>query len=284
MTRGARSAFRGAAFVAAGVFVAAIAGATTPGTGGTVGEPGVRANGLQPALEGVRFEQRLGDDLPLDLAFRDEQGRAVRLGDFFSGRPVLLSLGYYRCPMLCPMVRDGLVRSIKPLSFSAGREFEVVVVSIDPDEGPDDARSRRDESLSRYDREGTEGGWHFLTGSPESIARLSDAVGFRYSRDEKTGQFAHAAGVVIATPGGEISRYLFGAEFSPRDVRLALVEASESRIGGLTDQLLLFCFHYDPTAGRYTAVALRSLRIAGVLTVVAIAGFIGLSFWRERNP
>jgi protein SCO1/2 len=273
-----------AGVVAAGVLVAASADATTPGTGqGSGEEAGVRADGLPPALEGVRFDQRLGDHLPLDLAFRDDQGGSVRLGDFFAERPVLLSLGYYRCPMLCPMVRDGLVRSIKPLSFSAGREFEVVVVSINPDEGPDDARSRRDESLSRYDREGSDGGWHFLTGSRESIARLSDAVGFRYSRDEKTGQFAHAAGVVVATPRGEISRYLFGAEFSPRDVRLALVEASASRIGGLTDQLLLFCFHYDPRAGRYTAVALRSLRIAGVLTVVAIAGFIGISFWRERS-
>ena len=258
--------------------------ADTPGAEGGAGEPaGVTANGLPAALEGVRFDQRLGDNLPLDLSFRDEAGRSVALGEFFGKRPVLLSLGYYNCPMLCPMVRDGLVRSIKPLSFSAGREFEVVIVSIDPDEGPEDAKPRREDSLSRYDRAGTEGGWHFLTGSRESIARLTDAVGFRYSRDAATGQFAHAAGLVVATPSGEISRYLFGAEFSPRDVRLALVEASESRIGGLTDQLLLFCYHYDPAAGRYSAVALGSIRIAGIMTVAAIVGFIGLSFWRERN-
>jgi protein SCO1/2 len=258
--------------------------ASTPGADGGFGEPAaLTANGLPAALEGVRFDQRLGGHLPLDLGFRDEEGRAVSLGEFFGKRPVLLSLGYYNCPMLCPMVRDGLVRSIKPLSFSAGREFEVVIVSIDPDEGPKDAKPRREDSLSRYDRSGTEGGWHFLTGSRESIARLTDAVGFRYSRDAATGQFAHAAGLVVATPSGEISRYLFGAEFSPRDVRLALVEASESRIGGLTDQLLLFCYHYDPAAGRYSAVALGSIRIAGILTVAAIVGFIGLSFWRERH-
>jgi len=258
--------------------------ASTPGADGGSGEPAaLTANGLPAALEGVRFDQRLGEHLPLDIGFRDEAGRAVSLGEFFGKRPVLLSLGYYDCPMLCPMVRDGLVRSIKPLSFSAGREFEVVIVSIDPDEGPEDAKPRREDSLSRYDRAGTEGGWHFLTGSRESIARLTDAVGFRYSRDAATGQFAHAAGLVVATPSGEISRYLFGAEFSPRDVRLALVEASESRIGGLTDQLLLFCYHYDPIAGRYSAVALRSIRIAGILTVAAIVGFVGLSFWRERH-
>jgi protein SCO1/2 len=261
----------------------AVAVADTPGTGSGAGDAALSAGGLPAALEGVRFDQRLGGRLPLEARFRDEQGRDVRLGDFFRDRPVVLSLGYYRCPMLCPMVREGLVRSIKPLAFSTGRDFEVVVASIDPDEGPEDARASREATLARYDRAGSEDGWHFLTGPAESIAQLSDAIGFRYRRDPESGQFAHAAGVVVATPSGEVSRYLFGAEFAPKDARLALVESSESRIGSWTDQVLLFCFHYDPTAGRYSAVALGSIRAAGILTVLALAGFIGLSFWRERR-
>lgn len=256
----------------------------TPGADSVAGAPaGVAAGSLPKALEGVRFDQRLGEDLPLDLPLRDESGREVRLGEFFGKRPVILSLGYYGCPMLCPLVMDGLVRSLKPLTFSAGQEFDVVTVSIDPEEGATDASRRREQSLDRYDRSGTEDGWHFLTASPESIRKLTDAVGFRYSRDPVTGQYAHAAGVVVVTPKGEIARYLFGAEYSPRDLRLALVEASENKIGALTDQILLFCFHYDPAAGRYSAVALGSLRAAGVLTVLAIAGFIGLALWREKR-
>jgi protein SCO1 len=256
----------------------------TPGAAGAAGSAAsVAAGSLPKALEGVRFDQRLGEHLPLDLVLRDERGKEVRLGEFFDERPVVLSLGYYGCPMLCPLVMDGIVRSLKPLTFSAGQEFDVVTVSIDPDEGADDASRRREQSLDRYDRAGSDAGWHFLTASPESIARLTDAVGFRYSRDPATREYAHAAGVVVATPRGEIARYLFGAEFSPRDLRLALVEASENRIGALSDQLLLFCFHYDPAAGRYSAVALGSLRAAGVLTVVALAGLIGLALWREKR-
>jgi protein SCO1 len=256
----------------------------TPGANDAAGAPsGVAAGSLPKALEGVRFDQRLGEDLPLDLPLRDEHGREVRLGDFFGERPVILSLGYYGCPMLCPLVMDGLVRSLKPLTFSAGSEFDVVTVSIDPEEGATDASKRREQSLDRYDRAGSEDGWHFLTASPESIRQLTDAVGFRYSRDPVTGQYAHAAGVVVATPQGEIARYLFGAEYSPRDLRLALVEASENKIGALTDQILLFCFHYDPAAGRYSAVALGSLRAAGVLTVLAIVGFIAFSLRREKR-
>jgi protein SCO1/2 len=256
----------------------------TPGAAGAAGSAAsVAAGSLPKALEGVRFDQRLGEHLPLDLVLRDERGNQVRLGEFFDERPVVLSLGYYGCPMLCPLVMDGIVRSLKPLTFSAGQEFDVVTVSIDPDEGADDASRRREQSLDRYDRAGSDAGWHFLTASPESIARLTDAVGFRYSRDPATREYAHAAGVVVATPRGEIARYLFGAEFSPRDLRLALVEASENRIGALSDQLLLFCFHYDPAAGRYSAVALGSLRAAGVLTVVALAGLIGLALWREKR-
>lgn len=262
----------------------AVAG-NTPGAGTSAGD-GVSlaaAEGRPPVLAGVGFEQKLGARLPLDLVFRDESGAEIQLGELFGERPVLLSLGYYGCPMLCPLVMDGLVRSLKPLSFSAGREFEVLTLSIDPEEGPEQARKRRQQSLERYDRKGSEKGWHFLTGSADSIARLTQAVGFRYRRDEVSGEYAHAAGVVIVTPNGEVSRYLFGAEYAPRDLRLALVEASESRIGGLAEQILLYCFHYDPTQGRYTAVALSSLRIAGVLTVAVLGGLIAFALWRERR-
>jgi protein SCO1/2 len=207
-------------------------------------------------------------------------GREVRLGDYLGDRPVLLQLAYYRCPMLCPIVLGGLVSSLKPLAFDVGREFDVVVVSIDPSESPADASERKRDALSRYERPGTEQGWHFLTGSPESIRALTDAVGFRYAWDEKSRQYAHAAGVVLLTPDGRVSRYFFGAEFSPRDVRLGLVEATSNRIGGVVDQVLLFCFHYDPALGRYSAATMNAVRAAGVLTVLALGAFI---FWNVRR-
>jgi len=253
-----------------------------PGTasGSLLGGPPVRADGRPEQLREVAFEQHLDAPVPRDLAFRDETGRAVRLGDYLGERPVLLQLAYYRCPMLCPIVLGGLVSSLKPLAFDVGREFDVVAVSIDPSETPEQASERKRDALSRYERPGTEAGWHFLTGPPESIRALTDAVGFRYAYDEKTQQYAHAAGVVLLTPDGRVSRYFFGAEFSPRDVRLGLVEATENRIGSVVDQVLLFCFHYDPALGRYSATALNAVRAAGVLTVLTLGAFI---FWNVRR-
>jgi protein SCO1/2 len=253
-----------------------------PGTasGSLLSGPPLTAAGRPEQLREVAFEQKLDAQVPLDLTFRDEDGRAVALRELTGERPVLLQLAYYRCPMLCGIVLSGLTSSLKPLAFDAGADFDVVVVSIDPDETPADARERKREALERYTRPGTEGGWHFLTGSPESISALTDAVGFRYAYDAESRQYAHAAGVVLLTPGGRVSRYFFGAEFSPRDLRLGMVEASDNRIGSVVDQVLLFCFHYDATMGRYTATALNAVRAAGIATVLALGLFIG---WNVRR-
>ncbi|HZR82242.1 MAG TPA: SCO family protein [Candidatus Binatia bacterium] len=243
----------------------------------------VVASGRPAALREVGFDQKLDGRVPLDAAFHDETGREVRLRDFVGERPLLLQLAYYHCPMLCPLVLNGLVSSLKPLSFDAGKDFDVVVVSIDPSETPAQAMERKRDALARYGRPGSEGGWHFLVGSPGSIRALSDAVGFRYAWDEKSQQWAHAAGVVLLTADGRIARYFFGAEFSPRDLRLGMVEAADDRIGTVADQMLLFCFHYDPMLGRYSATAMNAVRAAGVLTVLAIAAFVGWNLRRERR-
>jgi protein SCO1/2 len=245
------------------------------------------ASVLPKALQGVGIDQKLDQRLPLDLAFRDETGKAVRLGDYFGDRPVLLTLAYYHCPMLCPMVLDGLVRSLRPLSLDLGRDFRAVTVSIDPKETPEQAAAKRAKLVAQYDRPSTGSGaaaddWHFLVGDRDAVERLADAVGFHYTVDAANDQFAHTAALMVLTPDGRLSRYLYGIDYTPRDVRLALVEASEGKIGTLADQLLLFCFHYDPTTGRYGAAAMTSLRVAGVLTLALLVGFIATQLRRER--
>lgn len=246
-------------------------------------EPAARITaGERPAiLRDVAFDQRLDQRVPLDVRLRDESGRAVRLGDYFGERPVVLSLAYYSCPMLCPLHLQGVASSLKPLEFSAGDEFEVVTVSFDPRDTPEVAAEKKAETLRRYGREGAERGWHFLTGDAEQVKRLTDAVGFRYAYDEARGEYAHPAGIVLLTQDGRISRYLFGVEYAPRDLRLGLVETARGEIGSLVDQVMLFCFHYDPAMGRYSAVALNSVRIGGALTVLALVGFIGVALLRE---
>lgn len=237
-----------------------------------IGEP---SSGLPPALQKVSFEQRLNEQVPLDLTFRDETGREVRLADYFkAGRPVLLSLVFYECPMLCNQVLNGLVGSIKTLSFNAGKEFEVLTVSFDPREGPELARAKKDSYMLRYQRPGTEDGWHFLTGDAKAIEALTRAVGFHYYYDTATSQFAHASGIVLLTPDGKISRYFYGIEYSARDLRLGLVEASENKIGSPVDQLLLYCYHYDPATGKYGPVVMNIMRIGGIFTLIGIASLI----------
>lgn len=248
---------------------------------GNVGTGSVMPAGAMPGpLKEVRYEQRLGGQVPLDLAFIDEAGRLVKLGDYFGRRPVLLVLAYYHCPMLCDMVLQGVESSLKPLALEPGREFDVVVASIDPKETPALAAREKQQILARYGRPATAAGWHFLTGPQPSIARLANAVGFRYVYDPERDQFAHAAGLVILTPQGRISRYLFGLEYAPRDVRLGLIESAEGRIGGLVDQVLLYCFHYDPTTGRYSAAVMNILRLAALATV---AGVVLLIFVLRRR-
>jgi protein SCO1/2 len=276
-----------------GLALALAAAVAGPLAGQTAGRSGPGELGLAPdsaedtpqVLSDVGFDQRLGEPLPLDLVLTDETGQPVRLGDFFGDRPVLLSLVYYECPMLCPMTLSGLASSLKALEWSADREFEVVVVSIDPAEGPEEARKAKALAVHRYGRAGTEEGWHFLTGDGAAIERLAAAVGFRYRYEPERDEFAHAAGLVLATPAGAVARYFFGIEYPAKDLKLGLVEAADGEIGSLVDQLLLYCFHYDPQIGRYvwSQRAILAMRIAAVGTLLAIGSFILLALRQEKR-
>jgi protein SCO1/2 len=251
-------------------------------TGPDIGAPGLPADQAPSVLSDVAFDQKLGESLPLDVAFRDEAGRAVRLRDYFGRRPVVLNLVYYDCPMLCTLSLNGLASALDVLSFDAGREFEIVTISFDPKETPELAAAKKKAYLERYGRRGAEGGWHFLTGDAEAISRVTQAVGFRYAWDEETGQFAHPAGILVLTPEGRISHYLFGIEYAPKDLRLALVDSGQGRIGNALDQVLLYCYQYDPHTGRFSASVMAGVRLGGVLTVLALGGFIVAMLRRER--
>jgi protein SCO1/2 len=243
----------------------------------------LNAQALPPGLEDVGFEQRLGEELPLDLHFVDSHGETVRVGDLFADRPVLIAPVYFDCPMLCPLVLDGVVRNLKPLTFDPGTHLEVLAVSFDPRESPTHSAAARTHALERYARPGTEDGWHFLTGDEESVERLMTALGFRYRWDEESQQFAHAGGIVLATPDGVVSRYFLGVDYAPKELRLALVDASDGQIGSLAEQVFLYCFRYDPAVGRYSAVILNVVKLGGLLTLVAFVAFL-LLMWRwERR-
>jgi protein SCO1/2 len=233
--------------------------------------------------QSVGIDQRLNAQVPLDLRFRNEQGREIALGDLFGTRPVILALVYYECPMLCNQVLNGLTQTLKVMSLNAGQDFDVVAVSFDPREETKLANTKKLGYVSKYGRQGAEHGWHFLTGPEASIKTLADSVGFRYRWDDISGQWAHGAGIVLLTPGGVVSRYFYGIEYGVRDVRLGLVEASQNRIGNLADQVMLLCFQYDPLAGKYGMVALNSIRVAGVLTVGVLGAFILVMLRRERR-
>lgn len=242
--------------------------------------------GAQSAAEVIRqvaFKQRINQPLPLELRFRDETGRAVALGDYFGRRPVVLALVYYECPMLCNYVENGLVKALRPLSFEPGREFDVVFVSFAPEETPALAAAKKESVLKEYDRARTAAGWHFLTGEPDAIRPLTEAVGFHYLYDEKSRQYAHASGVIVVTPDGKLFRYFYGIEYAPRDLRLALVEASANKLGTPVDQVLLYCFHYDPETGKYGVLITRVIRLAGSGTALALAVFLVVMFRRERR-
>ena len=247
------------------------------------GETRVSATDRPEALREVGFDQKLDQLVPLDVKLRDESGAQVRLGDYFGSKPVVLSLAYFSCPMLCGLHLNGLASSLKPLKLEPGQDFEIVTVSFDPRDTPEKASVKKKETLERYERRGAENGWHFLTGDADQIQALTSAVGFRYQYDEKRGEFAHPAGVVLLTPDGHVSRYLFGIDYPPRDLRLGLVESAQGKIGTLIDQVLLFCFHYDPAMGRYSAIALNSVRVGGVLTLIGLAVFIGGALRRESR-
>ena len=248
------------------------------------------AHGIAPAQTGrpallrdVGLDQRLNEQIPLDLSFRDETGQQVRLGEYFGKWPVILTLVYYECPMLCTQVLNGLVRSLQDVSLTAGREFSIVTVSINPREKPQLAAAKKRLYAGLYGRPPVAEGWHFLTGEEQAIQQLAGAVGFRYAYDAESGQYAHASGIMVLTPEGRLSRYLYGIQYPSRDLRLSLVEASAGRIGSPADQILLFCYHYDPVVGKYGLAIMNVMRAAGLATVLAIAGLVWVLFRRERS-
>ncbi|HEY7288417.1 MAG TPA: SCO family protein [Vicinamibacterales bacterium] len=234
-------------------------------------------------LAAVGIDQRLGDSLPLDLRFHDEHGNTVRLADYFGRLPVILTLNYFDCPMLCPLELNDVLRAARAMPLNLGSDYQILTVSIDPDDTPARAIEKQHWFAERYGRPGGATGWHFLTGDADAIRSLTQAVGFRYSRDQASGQYAHVAGLMVVTPDGRLTRYFFGLEYSPRDVRLALVDASNGRIGSIADQVLLFCFHYDESAGRYNFAIVRAVRAGGILTVFGLGALMTVMFRRERR-
>lgn len=235
-----------------------------------------------PVLKDVGFDQRLNEQIPLDIGFVDDMGKAVKLGNYFGQKPVILVMAYYKCPMLCTLVLNGLTQSMRAIPFDVGKEFNVVTVSFDPRETPDLAADKKKNYVRSYGREGAAENWHFLTGKKESIDKLAKAIGFRYVYDAKQDQYIHTSGIVILTPKGKISRYFFGISYPSRDLRLGLVEASADKIGTPTDQILLYCFHYDPATGKYTASILNYVRLGGVVTLFVLAGLVWFLIRHEK--
>jgi protein SCO1/2 len=248
-------------------------------------ETGNPSTGLPTALREVRIEQKLDQQLPLDLVFRDETGQPVRLGQYFGQKPVVLAFVYYDCPMLCTQVLNAMVTSFRVLPFEIGKDYDVVTVSFDPRETNTLATAKKQvymKYLPERMRAGANSGWHFLTGDQPSITQLTDAVGFHYRYDEATKQFAHASGIMVTTPQGKLSRYFYGVDYPARDLRLGLIESSENKIGSPVEQLLLYCYHYDPATGRYGVAIMKVMRIAGVATLLGLAAMILLL--KSRNP
>ena len=267
------------------------------GSGAAVAQPGqllgppaqslsMQDSNLKPALpgalQGVGIDQRLDQQIPLDLMFKDEAGRPVKLGSFFEkGKPVILALVYFRCPMLCTQILGGLAGSLKAVTLDPAKDFEIVAVSFDPKDTPESAASKKELYLKRYGRPNTANGWHLLTGDAQNIKALTEAVGYHYKYDPVTDQFAHASGIQLVTPEGRLSRYFYGVEYSPQDVRLGLVEASKNKIGTAVDQILLFCYHYDPATGKYGAAVMSIVRFAGASFTLICGAFLVIFLRRD---
>lgn len=243
------------------------------------------SNGLPEALQKVGIEQKLGESLPLDAEFKDEDGKPVKLGDYFAkGRPVVLALVYFECPMLCNQVLNGMTGSMKGISLDAGKDFEVVAISFDARENDkaDLGKNKKASYLERYGRPGTETGFHFLTGTQSSIDAVTKAAGFNYEWDEKSNQFAHASAIMIVNPDGKLSRYLYGIDYSPKDLKFGIIESADNKVGSAADQLLLYCYHYDPATGKYGFAVLSAMRMGGILTLLGL-GAMGFVFWRRNK-
>jgi protein SCO1 len=280
---------RSARFAACVLGLAAIAIAQPGQLLGPAQQSRMQDSNLKPALPGaligVGIDQRLDQQVSLDLMFKDEGGRDVPLSSFFKrGKPVILAPVYYRCPMLCTQILNGLAGSLKAVSLVPGKDFEIVAVSFDPKDTPETAAGKKQMYLRRYGRPDTANGWHLLTGNQVNITALMEAIGYRYRYDADTGQFAHASGIMVLTPEGRLSRYFYGVEYAPRDVRLGLVEASQNKIGSAVDQILLFCFHYDPATGKYGAMAMNLVRFAGAAFTLVCGVFLFIFLRRDlRN-
>jgi protein SCO1 len=239
--------------------------------------------GLPAVLNEVGIDQKLNTQLPLDLVFRNEKGEQVKLGDYFGKKPVIISLVYYECPMLCNQVLNGMISSFRTMNFAPGKEFDVVTVSFDSRENAGHAANKKKtyvDYLPEAKRADAATGWHFLTGDDENIKQLTEAIGFRFRFDTATNQFAHASGIFVATPEGKLARYFYGIEYAPKDLRLGLVEASQNKIGSPMDKLMLYCYHYDPATGKYGATVINIIRLGGVITLIAV---VGMFVWMRRR-
>lgn len=257
--------------------------AARPATAREEAPPPRPTSNLTPGLfQKVKFDQNLDAQLPLDIELRDEEGKTVKLGDYFGRRPVIVNLVYYECPMLCNEVLNSLLRSLNALSFDVGKQFDVVTVSIDPDESPLLAKRKKALYIKRYGRPGAAQGWHFLTGEQASIDRLAKVVGFNYVYDKTTDQYAHPAGIVIATPQGRLARYFFGISYPVRDLKMGVMDSATGKIGSPIDQLLLMCFHYDPRTGKYNVAIMSVIRLLGCLTVASLGTFMLVMYRRDR--
>ena len=253
------------------------------GQGMTQGIMSPPANVRPPYLTNVGIEQHLDAQVPADLVFVDDEGRQLKLGDYFGKKPLILNLVYYNCPMLCGETLAGLTGAMKMVKFDLGNQFDVVTVSFNPQETPQLAAEKKKDYVKRYGRPGAAAGWHFLTGSPDSINALTRAVGFQYQYDAAKNQYAHATAIMVLTPQGRISRYFYGVEFPPKDLRMGLVEASEGKIGNAVDQVLLYCYHYDPAVGKYGVVVSNMLKVGGALTILFVGALILILIRLERT-
>ena len=255
-----------------------------PGMPGSMGhQTGIVASNVPPQFKEVTFAQRLNQQLPLDATFRDETGRTVALGDYFGEKPVVLAFVYYQCPMLCSQTMNGISSALKVVPFTPGEDFEVVLVSFDPRDTPEAANAKKRAHMQHWSAQDTAEGWHFLTGDEATIRRVTSAAGFTYTWDEASGQFAHVSGLLTLTPDGRLSRYFYGVEYSPKELRMALVESGEGKVGSAVEELLLYCFQYDPTSGRYGLVVMNLVRLGGLVTMVLVAGFVFAMRRRESR-